>query len=211
MYSIDISQQRLDEQDKKIIQHAIAQEWKIKKALILGSGKGRISIALALLGFEIVCIDIEDNAWFYKQANDLFNFQKPITFIKQDIRDLQAETYKNEFSLVLGQRIFHYLTYDEHKRILTDVLPRYMTKKSYLYTAVSCIDSAMGIEYKAMKEYVENRFGKLSPLMQERFSLKVPVCLYSLKEYKQLMKDTHFSKVSLYQTSFGNIKGLYKL
>lgn len=211
MYSIDVAKERLDEQDRKILKYVLSREWKIKKVLVLGSGEGRVGVVLALLGFSVVCIDVDDYSHYYESANKLFNFKKPILFHKRDISTLEKEEYKDEFSLVLAQRVLHYVRYKEHAKLVQEILPRYMSKKSALFVSISCIDSAMGIEYIAMKEYVEDRFGLLSPEMQQRFSLTVPVCLYSLKEYKQLMKHTHFKRASIYQTAFGNIKGMFTL
>ena len=76
MYGIDIATSRIDEQDRQIIQHASTDQWKIKKALILGSGKGRIGVFLALLGFEVTCIDIDDYSEYYSQVNKACELQK---------------------------------------------------------------------------------------------------------------------------------------
>jgi len=210
MYSIDIAKERLDEQDKRIISHVLSQEWKVKRCLILGSGEGRIGVVLALLGFEVVSIDIDEYQDFYSQTNQLFSLDKKMNYIKEDLQNFNKELVDGEFSLVLAQRVLHYLPYEKAQGLLA-TLPKVMSKKSYLYLAVSCIDSAMGIEYKGDSVFVEKRFHKLSAEMQKRFSLTVPVCLYSLREFKQLMKETHFKKMHVYQTSFGNIKGLYRL
>jgi len=210
MYSIDITKERLDEQDKKIIAHVMRQEWKNKRCLILGSGEGRIAIILALFGFEVVCVDVDDYSDFYEKANKLFALKKPMKFIQSDIADHDAYAESGTFSLVLAQRVLHYLRH-ENARELLDFLPKLMIKNSYLYVAVSCIDSAMGEGYGGIGDPVDDRFSPLSEEMQDRFSLRVPVCLYRLKELKTMMKDTHFKKQDLYQTSFMNIKGYYKL
>jgi len=210
MYGIDIAKQRIDEQDRQILQHVLKEEWKVKKCLILGSGEGRISVMLAVLGFEVVCVDIDDYSDFYNSVNKTFNFKKPIIFIQKDIQKLQKEDHGREFSLILGQRVFHYLPYDSHLALM-NILPGYMSKKGFLYTAVSCVDSAMGDGYRPAHTNTEDRFGLLSPEMQKRFSLYVPVCLYAYKEYKKMMSQTYFKKVALYQTSFGNIKGIFKI
>lgn len=210
MYSIDIAKERLDEQDKKIIKHVMSQEWKIKRCLILGSGEGRIGVLLALFGFEVVCVDVTDYSNFYSKANELLDLKKPMSFIQGSISNAETLRDSGEFSLVLGQRVLHYLPYEEAEDLLT-FLPKIMTKRGYLYLAVSCIDSVMGDEYVGNAQYIENRFEKLSLEMQGRFRLTVPVCLYSLRDFKLLMQGSHFKKRKLYQTSFGNIKGLYQL
>ncbi len=210
MYSIDITKERLDEQDKKIIKLVMKEEWKNKRCLILGSGEGRIGIFLALLGFEVVCVDIVDYAPFYNQANALFGLKKPITYIKSSISETDSFADSGTFSLVLAQRVLHYVPHAEAEKVIT-FLPKIMTKHGYLYITVSCIDSAMGDGYGGLDDPIKDRFAKLSPEMQDRFNLQVPVCLYSLKEFKGLMGKTYFKKKDLYQTSFMNIKGLYRL
>lgn len=210
MYGIDIAQERIDEQDKQILVHVLTAEWKNKRALILGSGKGRIGIMLAILGFEVVCVDIENYAPYYQEVNKLFNFKYPITFIEHDLGEYKSLQVQGIFSLVLMQRVLHYLPYNVAQELLA-FLPKLMSKKSYLYSAVSCIDSEMGTDYSGTKLQINERFHSLSDEMQRRFDLYVPVCLYSLKEFRELMKQTHFKKKKIYQTSFGNIKSLYEL
>jgi len=190
MYGIDIAKNRFDEQDKQIFKHVLTQNWNPKTCLILGSGQGRIGIVLALLGFEVTCVDIDDYASYYEEANTLFDFSKPITFIKKDISTYVSGEYKKEFSLIIMQRVLHYLP---------DVLPGYMSKGAYLYFAISCIDSALGEGYEGREVEIENRFHVLSA-----------DCLHSLSDCKTLMKKSHFKKKKLYQTAFGNIKGFYQ-
>ncbi len=210
MYGIDISKQRFDEQDKQIIQHVLSGEWKVKRCLILGSGEGRIGVVLALFGFEVVCIDIDDYSNYYQQVNRVFDLKKPIVFIQQSMKDVQKSEDIHGFTLVLAQRVLHYLPYYEIRKLL-ETLPKVMAKKSSLYVAVSCVDSAMGDGYEGKQLPVEERFHTLSDEMKERFSLSVPVCLFSLKDFKTLMKKTQFTKKKLYQTAFRNIKGMYQL
>ena len=90
-------------------------------------------------------------------------------------------------------------------------LPKYMTKKSFMYFALSSHDSVMGQGYTALGDPIDGRYGCLSDEMQHRFSLFVPVCLFSIDEVEKMMSKTHFKKEKLYSTTFGNIKGFYKL
>ncbi len=210
MYSIDISFKRLDEQDRQIVKHIFEQEWKVKKALVLGSGKSRIALVLALAGFEVTCVDLCDYSSFYEKFNTLLELKKPILFFQKDLNNLSVADVGESFTLILAQRVLHYLRH-ENARELISLIENKLQKNGSLYVAVSCIDSDMGKGYEASGEPLASRFGVLSEEMQKRFRLTVPVCLYRLVEFKKFMKATRFKKIKLYQTAFGNIKGLYQI
>lgn len=208
MFGIDIAKDRIDEQDRQILAAALRTDWKYKHALIIGSGKGRIGIMLAMLGFEVVCVDIQDFSEYYDEVNNTLNLKKPITFIKKDLELLKKEDLPAGFSLVVAQRVLHYIPYRSAKQVLDIVYTR-MRKGAHLYVAFSSVDSSMGIGYQADPD-ITKRFTTLSEEKQEEFNLRVPVCLFYRDEVKKILTTTKFKKDKFYQTSFGNIKANYK-
>jgi SAM-dependent methyltransferase len=209
MYSIDVAFERLDEQDRKILQDVMSREWKVKKALILGSGKGRIGIALALLGFEVVAVDLEDHTAFYETISSTLNFPKPIIFKQVSISDACKELASKQFSLVLAQRVIHYLPYSEAIQLVQNI-SRIMNKGASFWFSISPLHSDMGENYLCAQKSIDQRFCTIAPEIQKRFNLYAPVCLYEQSEVENLLNKSHLIKHDLYITSFGNIKGHYK-
>lgn len=206
MYSVDVAATRLDEQDRKILQYILSKEWKLKKALILGAGRGRIGAALALLGFEVVAVDIEDYSKFYRSLSETLFLEKKISFVQGDITELIKGFNTKEFSLVLAQRVLHYVPYKSAIDCVQHI-ERVMTSSGSLWFAISPMDSDMAQGYDCAQEPIERRFCTIEKSLQKRFNLYAPVCLYSKQEVDDLFATTHLEKQEIYITSFGNIKG----
>ncbi len=208
MFGIDVAKDRIDEQDRQIIAAAIKTDWKYKHALIIGSGKGRIGVMLAMLGFEVVCMDIQDFSDYYQKINDSLGLKKPITFIKKDLELLRKEDLPSGFTMVIAQRVLHYIPYKAARDVL-DIIHTRMRPGAHLYVAFSSVDSSMGIGYQADPD-ITKRFTTLSESKQEEFNLTVPVCLYFKPEVRNILRLTRFKKDKFYQTNFGNIKANYR-
>lgn len=208
MFGIDISKNRIDEQDRQILAAALKPDWKYKQALIIGSGQGRIGVMLALLGFEVTCMDVQDFSQYYHDINVALGLAKPIQFIKKDLELLTKADVPGPYTLVIAQRVLHYIPYKAAKDVLDIVYTR-MRPGAHLYVAFSSIDSSMGVGYEVEKD-ITKRFTTLSVEKQEEFNLRVPVCLYYKDEVKKILHDTRYKKVKFYQTSFANIKAHYR-
>lgn len=203
-YGVDITSTRLDDLDKRLLSliNSEIQLGTIPKVLDVGGGAGGLAVALALMGAKVTTVDIAD----YKTEveNNLVSAglgRDVIQVIKGDIAKAGKEL-ADKYDVVVIQRTLHYLPYDLAKKVLTDM----RLKSERLFLSVTGVNTEIAKYYSEINSPIESRWGVLSPVGQQLFSIAAPLCLYSEEEIKTLLSDTgwlvEWSRVS----DFGNIK-----
>ena len=208
MYSVDSAFKRLDSQDKEIIQYVMSKEWSFKRAMILGSGKGRIGIVLALMGFEVVCVDIEDHTEFYRSISSSFKLKGSLQFIQADISKVDISKLSSRRNIIIAQRIFQYLKYQDTKELVQQI-HKNMLDEAHLFINVSSTASVYAKHYPCIKDDVESRFCVPEDIA-EGLEVSAPMCLYSEQELLNLFESNFWNLVTLENNAFGNIKAHFE-
>ena len=204
MYSVDSAFKRLDSQDKEIIQHVLSKDWEFKRAMILGSGRGRIGVVLALMGFEVVCIDIEDHEKFYKSISQELQLGDALSFIQADLLSTDISRLSSRRTIVIAQRVFQYLP-NTRTRTLVREIHKNMLERADLYINVSSVATVYGKSYSCLTKPIEERFC-IPESLAEGLEVAAPMCLYSELELLQLFDKDFWLLESLENNAFGNIK-----
>lgn len=193
-YGVDIASQRLDDLDKRVLTAVREQIGRGESVSVLdvGCGQGGLASALAEAGAKVMALDIVD----YTRSNN-----SAIDFMQADISEWIA-TNKEQFDLVVMQRMLHYLPYAdawtvlEKLRLVTDTL----------YLSVTGMTTAIASHYEAFTFSLPKRWGVLNTAGQELFSITAPLCLYTEDEMRTLLAGTGWKIEWLRVSDFGNIK-----
>lgn len=204
MYSVDSAFKRLDSQDKEIIQHVLNREWAFKRAMILGSGKGRIGIVLALMGFEVVCVDIEDHAEFYISISKSFDLQGSLKFVQADISKVDVSTLSSRRNIIIAQRVFQYLQHKDTRELVQQI-HKNMLDGADLFINISSTASIYAKNYPCLEKSIEARFC-VPEEISKGLEVSVPMCLYSEQELLEIFDEDFWNLVMLENNAFGNIK-----
>ncbi len=213
-HGIDISELRLDDLDKQILHFALDYKAGDKVAIDIGCGFGRVSIMLALAGFEVWLFDKRDLSEHFAQVAKMLEIEGKLKFFRKDIakiteNDLPACADRpKKFSIVIAQRVLHHLPFVQVKQIV-QILSSKLVQEGRVFASFSGLDSEIAKDYECIAEPVEQRYCKVSKENREKFKMTEPVCLYSKNDVKKLFAGTGLMKEKLYVSSFGNIKAVY--
>jgi len=207
-HGIDISQVRLDDLDRKIINFAL--NWKGRKVAIdFGSGEGRVSIILALIGFEVHLYDTRDLSEHFTQLAKSLKLEDRIHFHQTDISKLNVEDLPEEITILIAQRVLHYLKFEEAKKLI-QIASKKMQEDAQLFASVTGLNSQIGESYPDKDKNIEDRFAEVSGDAKDIFSIHNPVCLYEQDDTAILFKESTLLNLESYVSKFGNIKVIYK-
>lgn len=203
----DISSQRIDELDHLALQHAVDISHKQNASAVdLGAGLGSQGIRFANLNINTLLIDNLDISKTINKLNKLTpHITDELTFLNKDITKLDNTDLPKNIDIIFSQRFIHYLTYNEAKKLLS-LLRQHIDYDGKLYLSTSGLNSELSQNYADVNTNVKNRYSELSQKMAEKHNIKVPVCLYSKIEFKNLIKDCDFMIEKIYKSDFGNIK-----
>jgi len=204
-FGVDVSENRVDDLDKKIIAY-LKQKQKVR---ILNLGGGRAEKFLQALDFTLVdnftTVDIFDFADFYEEWGKKRNFSlEKFRFLLGDIRYLEnilAE--KDRFEIVVLQRVIHYLNFLEAKKLISFLDEIILDK---IFFSVSGLFSALGENYSGQEVQLEKRFFPLEKTKAETFQIYKSVCLYKPEEVEKLFEKTNWKIEDFRVSDFGNIK-----
>jgi SAM-dependent methyltransferase len=208
-YGVDISLQRADELDIALLHEVKSLQLKNVRVIDLGCGKGGQSIRLASIGCYVTAIDTQD---FSKEIQE--NCRKNnipndrATFIKCDIR-YTSEYLSGDYHYFYSQRAFHYIGYQDAEKLLKTLRQHFVRDfKGKLFISVSGIDSELGEGYEDKNKSVQHRFCQLSKAMKDKHKIILPVCLFSLAEFRDLLLKCKYRIDTIYTSEFGNIKAI---
>jgi SAM-dependent methyltransferase len=202
-YGVDISLQRTDALDIDLLQEVDALHLKNIRVIDLGCGKGGQSIRLASLGCYVTAIDTQD---FSKEIQESCNNNKipndRVSFIKCDIRYTSAYL-SGDYHYFYSQRAFHYIDYKDSEKLLQMLRQHFVRNfKGKLFISVSGIDSEPGEDYEDKNKPVQYRFCQLSKEMRDKHKIMLPVCLFSLDEFRDLLIQCKYSIDKIYASDY---------
>lgn len=203
-YGVDIASTRLDDLDKRVLGAVkkLAALGQVPRVLDAGCGQGGLTRALLEAGASVVALDVVD----YRQSvmNRLADHEigsEYLEFVQADVVSW-ATVNHNHFDIVVLQRVLHYLPYADAKKLLCSLRDR----ADCLYLAVSGLHTAIGNHYEVPLSPVARRWGILSRVGQELFSITAPLCLYTESEVRSLLEEAGWHVEWLRVSDFGNIK-----
>jgi len=203
-FGVDVSLIRMDDLDKKILEHL--QKNNKPKVLDLGAGAGGQSLRMCIAGARVWAVDNHDFFEEYEQMRENNNIAEgDLRFIKGDIKNLPSLILDENFFDVLLQRTLHYLSYQEALRML-EFLRLVATDK--LFISVTGMESAVGEGYVGKNVEIEKRLFKLLPKPAETFQIYKPVCLYQKMEFIELLEVSGWKIEEIWSSAFGNHKAV---
>lgn len=202
----DISFQRIDELDKASLkQVCLISEAKV---LDIGCGLGGQSVRFAMLGANVTAIDIIDSAAIIEKKlaqlgirNDYVNFQQKDIFSYFD-------NCTDMYNIVYSQRFIHYLPYDLARK-LVECLYNHLERDGYVFISASGMTSELSKGYDSGR-VINERFSRLEHKTALKHGILTPVCLYYKEELQDLFVQAGFTTLSIWTSSFGNIKAIFK-
>lgn len=200
-YGVDITSTRLDDLDKRLLAE-VKSIIDTPSVLDIGGGAGGLAVALVKAGARVTLIDIAD--YRNEVENNLVSVglgRDVIHVIKGDIAKAGKEL-ADKYDVVVIQRTLHYLPYELAKKVLTDM----RLKSDRLFLSVTGVNTEIAKYYSEINSPIESRWGVLSLVGQQLFSIAAPLCLYREEEIKTLLSDTGWSVVWSRVSDFGNIK-----
>ncbi len=218
-HGIDISKTRLDDIDREVIAFALGYKGR-KVAVDIGCGSGRVSIILALMGFEVWLYDSDDLEEYYEKVGDALQISERLNFIRCDIRDIQVShniidskkggsgggasaVLPDDIVIALSQRTLHHVEYGVAKNIL-EIIRRKMIVGGKLFLSVSGLDCKFAYDYTCRDAPLENRFCGVGNVGKEIYSITDKVCLYTQVEIVSMIKSVGLDIKSAETSTFGN-------
>jgi len=197
-HGVDVAVNRADDLDKKCL--AFIANNPNCTVLDLGSGAGGQSFRMAAAGASVAAIDQFD----FAEEFEAYESDR-LQFIVGDMRHLADLLVNKKFDATLCQRTIHYLRYEEAKTFLIAVRAKTADR---LFISVTGTGSLIGDVYPEKGVVVRERFGALTELGKEMFSIQEPVCLYSQEEFVILLESAGWVVDECWVSAFGNIKAV---
>ena len=210
-YGIDISMQRIDDLDAEMLKSVESSKLPNLRAIDLGCGQGGQSLRIALRNCDVTAVDIQD---FSKEIAEGCMENKiskeRIHFIKSDIQ--QTSVYlAGQYNFIYSQRAFHYIDYKDLEKLLKILKQHFVeNNESKLFASVSGLETELGENYEDKNKPISNRFCHLDRKIRNKHKILLPVCLYRLAEFEELLVKCKYSIEKIYQSDFGNIKAIAK-
>lgn len=204
-FGTDISSIRRDELDEQALEKA--RTGNSRHILDLCCGEGAMARAFLESGDKDVRIFALDKH-IPSVLRDESSMDPRLVVLEQDLLSLSLETVKalrGHLDLILWQRAIHYLPPNAVHSILNEIRSWLLPGKS-LFVSASGFDSELGMGYEARISPLSGRFGYLSPTMQARHDIRLPVCLYRKEELTFLLTETGFIVDRAWLSPFGNVK-----
>jgi trans-aconitate methyltransferase len=203
-HGADIASQRVDALDKRALKDFLDLDVEHPVCLDLGCGFGMQGSRFALLGGRSYFYDLIPPSGIVSALQEQ---GLHIKYVRGDLR-IAGQRFPSNVSIVFSQRFVHYLKFTEANTLFTAVAS-HMRSQALVYVSASGINSELGNHYSARDMNVEDRFGPLAKDMQEKHQIFEEVCLYDEEALKHLMKSCGFDVEVVWQSTFGNIKGVF--
>jgi len=205
-HGIDISKSRFDDIDRVVVEFALKYKGK-KVAIDLGCGSGRVSIILALMGFDVLLVDTQDLSTHFKRVGEVLDISGKLHFMQKDIIDLRGKDLPIDITVVISQRTLHHLRYEHAKNILELVYSK-MISGGKVFTSISGINSKLSDGYECSGSPVADRFCEVGEVGKTTYSIRGKVCLYKKKEVLDMLEGVGLRVDDIYKSAFGNIKAI---
>ena len=202
-YGVDITSRRLDDLDELLLRDL--EEYKNRtgsEVMVLdaGCGEGGLSSVLLEAGYSVDGVDVME------MEPAVFAGKKYAKgrFFAADIRDfLAGEQESSSYTVIVLQRIIHYMPYRAAVMVLKKCLER---SECGIYVSFSGLESEIAKHYAHKDFPIENRFAVLSEVGQQTFSITEPLCLYSKDDVQCLITELDCRCEYFRTSAFGNHK-----
>lgn len=208
-HGVDIASQRTDDLDDA----SIARVRKLVEAgttrplvFDLGCGFGAHSARLAAAGATVMAFDLDDNREEIRRRVVAEGVAEHVSFVQLDIRKGLAPL-QSKPDIIYSQRTLHYLTFDEAKSLLSMLAAKNNGPTAFFLSA-SGLNSELGNGYAHSSLPVEQRHSELAVDMREKHAIHGPVCLYSINDMMQLIRECGLIPINVHASPFGNIKAI---
>ncbi len=211
-YGIDISKSRFDDIDRAVTEFALGYKGK-KVAVDIGCGSGRVSIVLALMGFDVWLYDIQDLDKYFIKVGEALDISDKLHFIQTDLAlgtragEEGLPDLPNDIVITISQRTLHHLPHLYAKGLLKRVGDN-MIDNGKLFLSVSGIESKLADDYGCSDSPVIDRFCKVGEVGKSIYSIGSNVCLYKQNEVVDMVEEGGFTIDKIYKSAFGNIKAI---
>jgi hypothetical protein len=206
-HGADIGSQRIDDLDKDALTHLLTLDESRVSSIDLGCGFGWQGARFSMLGAAAHLFDLLPPSQLVKSLGGQHSID--LSYSSCDLRTLRASDLPKKVQLAFSQRFIHYLTYPEALRLVKTV-GKHMPGRTRFYISASGLHSELGSGYKDREKEITHRFAILSAAMQAKHGIAEAVCLYNKEELVQLMADGGFVECKIWESTFGNIKGVFE-
>lgn len=202
-YGVDIASQRADDLDQMALEYISTRKTRTK-ALDLACGHGGQALRMAAAGADVVASDIVDYAMTILPAAN--TARNSMEFVQEDMRCLPGRLLTHgPFNVIVCQRAMHYLSYSQARSMVAN-LHQLLHKGGRLYLSASGLRSELGMGYPHVSHLIEARYAPLAPDMEQKHGIKGAVCLYETEELTTMLRQTGFTVLLAFASSFGNVK-----
>lgn len=202
-YGFDVAVNRADDLDKCMLEHIAREE--SPSVIDIGCGLGGQSLRMALSGAKVFAVDIDDYEKQFIELRDNNNLsEEQLMFLRGNLRDVESVIGERTFEIGCLQRVIHYLPYNDALLVLKSI----RNSVKVIYISVSGLDSAIGEGYVDKDKSVTERFCHLSAESREKFFITKPICLYTEKEFRELVEVAGWKIEKVWVSAFGNIKAI---
>lgn len=203
-HGMDVAINRADDLDKILL--TVIGQTTNPSVIDLGCGAGGHSLRLLAAGAVVTAIDKHDLSYQIKSEIEKRGLtSENFEYIHGDITGLKDLVRNQKFSHAYCQRTIHYLKYFDALVLLKTL---YEIVEKNLYISVTGTDSQIATNYPHINTSLHSRFSTLHPVQAEIFGIHEPVCLYSEKEFEQLLQESGWKIERIWKSAFGNVKAI---
>ncbi len=201
---------RLDRLGREVLLYALSRKGGRKTYVEFGPGKGRLALAIALLGYDVHLYERKGELeGHYRKVVDCTDMGLKVRFHIKDITHITYRDLPDGISVFVASRVLHYLRYGDALRVLKVVRAK-MERGGRLFMMFSGISSPLSEGYPDVGKPVEMRFSHLSRDVAGRFGIGERVCLYGEEDVRKLLSEVGgLEEILLQRTKFGNVLAVY--
>jgi len=130
-----------------------------------------------------------------------------ISFVPMTLPELPESFGGEPFDIIICRRALCGLPYPEARQIVRQLMQR-LKIGGRLYISVLGMHSALSEGYEGYEQPIEERYGRLSPAIANKYCIDHPVCLYTERNLFLLLLEAGASVLRTLTTTYGNVKGV---
>lgn len=206
-FGVDISSQRLDDLDMRTLDAILAFRTAHgggPAVFDLGCGLGAQTIRMASAGAAVFAFDVTDNGAALTAQAEEAGCRDLVNFYTKDIRQGFTDVPVQP-DIVYSQRTLHYLAFADAEAVLRGLVQQ-ATAGARFFLSASGLRSELGDGYPDKERAAAERYAPLAPAMQEKHSMRGPICLYDVVDMALLLEYAGLVPVNVYTSPFGNVK-----